>query len=94
VTAVCEQATNGGAQRGFNSRIVNRTPFIATGLTAGLNPQNSVLSRNRRTRRGRKQYPRKSNFTFGCLSLRFLCLQYTIFVLVRCNSRWHSARRT
>jgi hypothetical protein len=38
--------------------------FIAEGLTAGLKPPNSELSRKRRTRRGRKQYPRKSNLTF------------------------------
>jgi hypothetical protein len=35
--------------------------FSAEGLTAGLKPQNSVCSRDLLTRRGRKQYPRKSN---------------------------------
>jgi hypothetical protein len=39
--------------------------FIAEELTAVLNPQNSELSRKRLTRRGRKQYPKKSNLTFG-----------------------------
>jgi hypothetical protein len=39
--------------------------FSAEELTAGLNPQNSLLSRERLTIRGRKQYPRKSNWTFG-----------------------------
>lgn len=33
--------------------------FNAGGLTAGLNPQNSLPSRERRTSRGRKKYPRK-----------------------------------
>lgn len=48
--------------RKLKSRIVPRMAFIAEGLTAGLKPPNSELSRKRRTRRGRKQYPRKSNF--------------------------------
>src|SRR6516165_7452429 len=47
------------------SRIVDRMAFSAAGLTAGLKPQNMVLSRKRLTHRGRKQYPRKSNLTFG-----------------------------
>ena len=46
--------------------------FIAEELTAGLNPQNSVLSRKRFTRRGRKQYPRNSNLTFGYVPLRLV----------------------
>ena len=45
------------------------------GLTAGLNPPNSTLSRMRRTCRGRKQYPRKSNLTFGYWPLRLSSLQ-------------------
>lgn len=36
--------------------MVARIAFIAEGLTAGLKPPNSELSRKRRTRRGRKQY--------------------------------------
>ena len=32
---------------GFNSRIVDRMAFIAEELTAGLNPQKSLLSRKR-----------------------------------------------
>src|SRR6478736_2906403 len=48
--------------------------FSAEELTAGLNPQNSLSSRERLTTRGRKQYPRKSNWTFGYAPLRFLSL--------------------
>jgi hypothetical protein len=51
----------------FKSRIASRMAFIAEGLTAGLNPQNSDLSREFCTRRGRKLYPRKSNLTFGSI---------------------------
>ena len=46
MTTVCEQATNGGAQRGFNSRMVNRMPFIATGLTAA-NPSSTYRHQGR-----------------------------------------------
>ena len=48
-------------------QVPNRRPhgFQRRDTTAGLKPQNSVLSRKRRTRRGRKQYPRKSNLMFG-----------------------------
>jgi len=56
-------------------RIVDRMVFSAAGLTAGLKPQNMVLSRKRLTYRGRKQYPRKSNLTFGYVALRFPSLQ-------------------
>ena len=49
--------------------------FSAETLTAGLKPQNSLLSRDRLTNRGRKQYPRKSNLTFGYVPLRFPSLQ-------------------
>ena len=54
----------------FKSRIACRIAFIAEGLTTGLNPENSVLSRKRRTRRGRKQYPRNSNMTLAYLPVR------------------------
>ena len=52
-------------RRMFSSRIVARMALSAETLTAGLNPQNSLLSRTRFTRRGRNPYPRKSNLTFG-----------------------------
>ena len=77
----------------FKSRIAWRMAFIAEGLTAGLNPPNSELSRKFRTKRGRKQYPRKSNVTFGYVPWRFPSLQYTILVFVGCSSSRHSARR-
>src|SRR5580700_11921679 len=60
-------------RRSFKSRIACRMAFIAVGLTAGLNPQNSEFPREFRTRRGRKLCPRKSNLTFGylpCLASR------------------------
>ena len=57
--------------RMFNSRIFARIDFSAEGLTAGLNPQNNVLSRDFLTNRGLKQYPRKSNLTLGYCPLRF-----------------------
>ena len=66
---------NSVRRRKRKSRIVARMAFSAEGLTAGLKPQNSMLSRDRRTNRGRKQYPRKSNLTFGYLPLRFPSLQ-------------------
>lgn len=44
-------------------------------VTAGLKPQNSVLSWERRTSRGRKPYQRKSNLMFGYVPLRFPSLQ-------------------
>jgi hypothetical protein len=47
--------------RRFSSRIAARMASSAEALTAGLKPQNSVLSLERRTSRGRKPYPRKSN---------------------------------
>src|SRR6202049_1123963 len=56
------------------SRIVDRMVFSAAGLTAGLKPQNMVLSRIRLTHRGRKQYPRKSNLTFGFFAMRVLAV--------------------
>ena len=59
-------------RRRFKSRTVARMVYAA-GLTAGLNPQNSTLSRI--TCRGRKQYPRKSNLTFGYWPLRLSSLQ-------------------
>jgi hypothetical protein len=62
---------NSAQCRMFNSRIVDRMVFSAETQTAGLNPQNSLLSRDRLTSRARKQYPRKSNLTFGYAPLRF-----------------------
>jgi len=62
-------------RRRSSSRIVARIAFSAEALTAGLNPQNSALSRERLTRRGRKQYPRKSNCTFGYVPFRCSSLQ-------------------
>jgi len=62
-------------RRRFKSRTVARMWFNAVELTAGLNPPNSTLSRMRRTCRGRKQYPRKSNLTFGYWPLRLSSLQ-------------------
>src|SRR5689334_17505162 len=64
--------------------------FIAELLTAGLNAQNSTLSRKRRSSRGRKQYPRKSNWTLGYLPLRFSLLQYTTLVFIGCIAIRHS----
>ncbi len=59
----------------IESLIADRAAFSAEVLAAGLNPQNSVLSLKRLTRRGRRQYPRKSNLTFGYVPLRFPFLQ-------------------
>jgi len=59
----------------FKSRTADRIAFKAEGLTAGLNPQNNFLSDERITKRGRKQYPRKSNLTFGYVPLRLAFLQ-------------------
>ena len=58
-------------RRMFKSRIVERMAFSAEGLTAGLKPQNIELSRDFLIQRGRKQYPRKSNLTFGYVLFRF-----------------------
>ena len=44
------------------SRIVDRMVFSAAGLTAGLKPQNMVLSRKRLTHRGSKAIPEKVKF--------------------------------
>ena len=52
-------------RRRSSSRIVSRIDFSAERLTAGLNPQNTKALRGFLTCRGRKQYPRKSNVTFG-----------------------------
>ncbi len=57
-------------RRMFKSRIVERMVFSAEGLTAGLKPQNIELSRDFLIQRGRKQYPRKSNLTFGYVPFR------------------------
>jgi hypothetical protein len=40
-----------------------------------LNPQNNCLLREFLTKRGRKQYPRKSNMRFGYSRVRLLSLQ-------------------
>ena len=53
-----------------SSRIFARMDFSAEGLTAGVKLQNNNLSREFRTRRSRKQYPRKSNLMFGYVPLR------------------------
>jgi hypothetical protein len=45
--------------------------FSAAGLTAGVNPPTTFRSDGRMTRRGRKQYPRKPNLTFGYALRRF-----------------------
>ena len=58
-------------RRMFKSRIVERMAFSAEGLTAELKPQNIELSRDFLIQRGRKQYPRKSNLTFGYVPFRF-----------------------
>ena len=75
------------------ARIVDRIEFSAEGLTAGRKLQNTLAVRMFFARRGRKQYPRKSNVTFGYVPWRFPSLQYTILVFVGCSSSRHSARR-
>jgi hypothetical protein len=54
----------------FKSLIVSRMDFIADGLTAGEKLQNSFPFRFAALR-GLKQYPRKSNETFGLVPRRF-----------------------
>jgi hypothetical protein len=55
--------------------IVSFMDFRAEGLTAGEKLQNSFPLRLFFAVRGRKQYPRKSNMTFGYGPLRFESLQ-------------------
>lgn len=57
------------------SLIISRIAFSAEELTAGVKPQNSRPLCVPHTARGRKQYPRKSNVTFGCCPLRLESLQ-------------------
>ena len=49
--------------------------FRAFALTAGQKLTNRLFRLRFFTTRGLKVYPRKSNFVFGCLSLRLPSLQ-------------------